>query len=67
MSEKKSLPLSPVDERVKVLEALRTVALRFEKDVGKLGYHEIALLLGTARTAAEENLRNLSDDEAPSP
>ena len=67
MSETRKLSPLPVDERVKVLEALRTVALRFEKDVGKLGYHEIALLLGTARTAAEENLRNLSDDSSPAP
>lgn len=51
-----SLSQPSPDQHMKVLEAFRSVAVRFEKDLLGCGAREVALLLGAARQAAEQAL-----------
>jgi hypothetical protein len=52
------------EQRLKVLEAFRSVAVGFEKDLLATGFREVALILGSARQAAEEVLA--AEDSRPS-
>lgn len=59
MAKPQTRPAAPDDlhaRRLKVLETFRTVAVGFEKDLLAVGAREVALILGSARQAAEATL-----------